>query len=62
MFKTPNIYRGHANYYQDVIIRPAIFGATAPVQIEFFQCADPMPYAEAIQQRFIRVMTFAHLR
>ena len=52
MQKNAELYRTRVQKYLVDVIVKGIYGAQAPVKIEAFQCADPIPYAQAIKQQF----------
>ena len=52
MFKTPALTRGRVQKYLEKVIRPAVYGVRAPLEIGLYQCPDPIPYEQAIGQSF----------
>lgn len=55
MIKNAAIYRKRVQKYLNEVIVNAIYGSQTPVNIAVFQCADPIPYAEAVTKAFTPV-------
>ena len=52
MFKTPALTRGRVQKFLEKVVRPAVYGPTAALEIEMYQCPDPIPYEQAVRQKF----------
>jgi alpha-mannosidase len=57
VFKTPALIRERVRRFHETVVKPAIYGARAPLEIGVFQCPDPIAYDVAITKKYTPVQT-----